>query len=154
MTWNEFFEDDADETTYAQGRLANRTYASRSFPLKRTMSADDGTPARFVCKVFDPETESFVELDGEEWFIRSTPKGRYQFNFLVARESGNVKELRIQRVPPGVNGAVKNILNLTQPEAGNLVEFLKRLDSIPVQGQQTVRVDDSLVATCSLILPP
>ncbi len=72
---NESFEDDADETTYAQGRLADRTYASRSFPLKRTMSADDGTPARFVCKVFDPETESTVELEGEEWLISSTQPG-------------------------------------------------------------------------------
>lgn len=143
---NEFLEDDADETTYAQGRLADRTYASRSFPFKRTMSADDGTPARFVCKVFDPETESIVELDGEEWLISSTPAGRYQFKLLVAREAGNVKEIWIQRVPaPDANGAVKNLLNLRQPEAGNLIEFLKTLDSIPVEGETAVRVDDSLV---------
>lgn len=143
---NDFFNEDVDETTYAQRRLADRTYASRSFPLKRTMSSDDGAPARFVCKVFDPETESIVELAGEEWLIRSTPAGRYQFKLLVARESGNVKEIWIQRVPaPGTNGAVKNLLNLTQPEVGNLVEFLKTLNSIPVEGGQAVRVDDSLV---------
>lgn len=143
---NEFFEGDADETTYAQGRLADRTYASRSFPLKRTMSDDDGTPARFVCKVFDPETESTVELEGEEWLISSTPAGRYQFKLLVARDAGNVKEIWIQRVPaPGVNGAVENLLNLKQPEVGNLIEFLKTLDSIPVEGDTAVRVDDSLV---------
>jgi len=143
---NESFEDDADETTYAQGRLADRTYASRSFPLKRTMSADDGTPARFVCKVFDPETESTVELEGEEWLISSTPAGRYQFKLLVAREAGNVKEIWVQRVPAsGINGAVKNLLSLKQPEVGNLIEFLKTLDSIPVEGDTAVRVDDSLV---------
>ena len=140
------FGDDADETTYAQGRLAERTYASTSFPLKRTMSEDDGSPARFVCKVFDPETETIVERVGEEWLVSSTPQGRYQFKLLVAREAGNVKEIWIQRVPaPGANGAVKNLLNLRQPEVGNLIEFLKALGSIPVEGETAVRVDDSLV---------
>lgn len=143
---SDLFEDDADETTFAQGRLADRTYVSRSFPLKRAMSADDGSPARFVCKVFDPETETLVECDGDEWLISSTPAGRYQFKLLVAREAGNVKEMWIQRVPgTGANGAVKNLLNLRQPEVGNLIEFLKMLDSIPVEGETAVRVDDSLV---------
>lgn len=140
------FDEDDDETIYAQGRLAHRTYASRSFPLKRAMSADDGKPARFICKVFDPETESIVELDGEEWVIRATPAGRYQFRLLVAREAGNVKEMWIQRVPaPGMNGAVRNLLNLKQPEVCNLIDFLKTLESIPVEGETAVRVDDSVV---------
>ena len=143
---NEFFDDDADETIYAQRRLADRTYVSRPFSLKRTMSVDDGTPARFVYKVFDPETESTVEIEGEEWLISSTPAGRYQFKLLVARDAGNVKEIWIQRVPaPDFNGEVKNLLNLNQPEVGNLIEFLKTLDSIPVEGDTAVRVDDSLV---------
>ncbi len=140
------FGEDADETTYAQGRLADRTYASKSFPLKRTNSEDDGSPARFVCKVLDPASESTVECEGEEWLISETPKGRYQFKLLIARQSWNVKELWIQRVPaPGAGGAVKNLLNLKQPEVSKLVEFLKMLESIPVEGDTAVRVDDSLV---------
>lgn len=140
------FEDDPGETTYAQGRLPGRTYASRSFPLNRTNSEDAGAPARFVYKVFDPESESEVVQDGEEWVVRTTPGGRYQTKLLVAREAGNVKELWIQRVPgKGSADSVKVLLNLRQPEAGRLIELLRRLDSIPVEGAQSVRIDDDLL---------
>lgn len=143
--WDEF-ESDEDETTFAQGRLDSRTYASRSFPLTRTNSADEGEPARFLCKVFDPETETMIDVELDEWIIRETPAGRYQFKLLVAREPGNVKELWIQRVPaPGTNGTVKNLLNLRQPEASRLIEFLRMLDAFPVEGDTTVRLDDSLL---------
>lgn len=142
----DFFEGDATETTFAQGRLADRVYASRSFPLRRTNSADDGTPARFIAKVFDPTQETEVVQDGSEWVVRTTPAGRYQIKLLVAREAGNVKELWIQRVPSSGDAAeVKVLLNLAQPEAGKLIELLKALDSIPVEGDQSVRVDDSLI---------
>lgn len=144
----EDFEEDADETTYAQGRLASRIYASRSFELRRTNSADDGTPARFIRKVFDPasESEAVPSDDGSEWIVRTTPAGRYQIKLLVAREPGNVKELWIQRVPgPGQQGAVRVLLNLTQPEVGRLLDLLKTLDSIAVEGAQTVRVDDDVI---------
>jgi hypothetical protein len=145
--WDDF-EEDTDETTYAQGRLARRTYASRSFELQRTNSADDGRPARFICKVFDPASESEVVQsdDGSEWIVRTTPAGRYQIKLLVAREPGNVKELWIQRVPaPGRGGAVRVLLNLRQPEVGRLLGLLKTLDSIAVEGAQTVRVDDDII---------
>lgn len=143
--WDDL-EEDATETTYAQGRLANRLYASRSFPLKRTNSADDGTPARFVSKVFDPGLETEAVFEGDEWTIRTTPAGRYQVKLLVAREAGNVKQLWIQRVPAdGATGAVKVLLNLQQPELGRLIELIRVLDSIPVEGEQSVRVDDSLL---------
>ena len=92
-------EEDIDETTYAQGRVPNRTYVSKSFPLKRSNSSDDGSPARFICKVFDPVTESTVELEGEAYTIRETPAGRFQIKLLVAREAANIKELWIQRIP-------------------------------------------------------
>ena len=131
------------ETTLTRLRTPKGVWRNaRTLPHRE----DDGSPARFVCKVFDPETETIVERVGEEWLVSSTPLGRYQFKLLVAREAGNVKEIWIQRVPaPGANGAVKNLLNLRQPEVGNLIEFLKALGSIPVEGETAVRVDDSLV---------
>ena len=139
-------DEDAKETTFAQGRLPERTYASKSFPLKRTNSDDDGTPARFVCKVFDPDSETIIERDGEEWLVRETPAGRYQFKLLVCREAGNVKELWIQRVPgDGETGNVQNLFNLKQPEVTNLVQFFKILETIPIEGATSVRVDDNLV---------
>ncbi len=142
----EEWDEDAAETTFAQGRKDDRTYASRSFALERTASDDAGSPARFICKVFDPIEETVVGREGEEWTIRSTPAGRYQFKLLVAREAGNVKDLWIQRVPgPGQNGAVKNLLHLPEREASRLIEFVQTLQAIPVEGGTTVRVDDSLV---------
>jgi len=135
-----------EETGYAQGRLPNRTYVSKSFPLKRSNSSDDGKAARFIYKVFDPESETTLELDGEAYTIRETPAGRFQIKLLVAREAGNIKELWIQRIPAATSSAsVTTLLSLKQPEIGRLVELLKVLDAIPTEGKTTVRVDDSLV---------
>jgi len=139
------FEEEPDETTFAQGRMAERTYASKSFPLPRPGSADDREPSKFIYKVFDPESESEILREGEEWTFHETPAGRYQFKLLVTRESGNVKEIWIQRVPAVGEGDVKNLLNLGQPEADRLIELLKRLPAIPVTGETSVRVDDSLL---------
>lgn len=135
-----------DETTYAQGRVPTRTYASTSFPIPWQSSADHGQPARFVWKVFDPHEETIGQFDGEQWVISESPAGRYQVKLLVAREAGNVRELWIQRVPGiGQRGKVTALLNLRNPDATRLVELLRNLDCIPVDGEQTVRVDDALV---------
>lgn len=81
---------------FAEGRFTNRTYASRSFPL----AGAPGVPAKFVCKVFDPESETEVEPfgEGEVWLVRESPKGRVQLKLLVAREQGHVSRLWIQRI--------------------------------------------------------
>lgn len=146
MEVHEPIDEDAKETTYAQGRIPSRIYASRTFPLKRTGSTDDGAPSRFAYKVLDPREETIVECEGEEWVIKTTPKGRYQFKLLLVREQGNVKRLWIQRVPAqGRTDAVKNLLSLEQREASQLVSFLKTLDVLPIEGEAAVRLDDSLI---------
>lgn len=142
--WDEFERDD-DETTFAQGRLDSRTYASKSFPLTRTNSPDDGSPARFVCKVFDPASESALEWELDSWVVRETPAGRYQIKLLVAREPGNVKELWIQRVPAVGGGTARTLLNLKQPEVSRLIDFLRVLVAFPVEGDTTVRLDDEVI---------
>ncbi len=133
-------------TTYAQMRRTDRTYASKSFRLGARHGEDFGQPARFVSKVFDPEQESIAEYDGSEWVLRTSPKGRYQVRLLVAREAGSVRELWIERVPaPGLNAKEKLILNLQKPEAERLVELLRNLDLIPIEGERSIRVDDLLL---------
>lgn len=135
-----------DETVFAQGRLPERTYISRSFVFERQGSSDDGEPARFVYKVFDEETGSLVErAEGEEWIVRTTPGGRKQIKLLVVRDAGRVKELWIQNVPAEAGGTITQILNLKEDDATRLVDLLKALHSIPVEGGDTVRVDDSLI---------
>jgi hypothetical protein len=145
MAHDEWSEGD-DELTYAQGRLPSRTYVSKSFRVPWETSADYGQPARYIHKVFDPEEETVAEFDGEQWVIRETPAGRYQIKLLVAREAGNVKQLWIQRVPGGDGvGKLQGLLNLRQPEVTRLVELLRNLDRIPMDGEETVRVDDALL---------
>jgi hypothetical protein len=140
------FETDADETTFAQGRLDSRTYASRSFPLSRTNSADDGEPARFVYKVFDPSSQTSLTADGDEWIVRETPAGRYQLKLLVAREPGNVKEIWIQRVPAQGSGAsAQTLVNLRQPEVSRFLELVRMLDAFPIEGDTSVRLDDAVI---------
>lgn len=140
------FESDHDETVYAQRRVGSRVYASKSFPLKRTGSSDDGAPSRFICKVFDPESETMIDWEVDEWMIRESPTGRYQIKLLVARDAGNVKELWIQRVPgAGHSGSTKVLLNLKQPEISKLLDLIKLIEVFPVEGDTTVRFDDSLI---------
>jgi Domain of unknown function (DUF4263) len=140
------FETDDNETVYAQGRVGSRVYASKSFPLVRSHSLDDGTPARFICKVFDPESESMVDWEIDDWVIRETPAGRYQVKLLVARESGNVKELWIQRVPGvGQSGSATVLLHLKQPDISKLLDLIKLIEVFPIEGDTTVRLDDALI---------
>lgn len=138
-------EDDA-ETFYATGRLPGRTYASKTFPIAGEMSRDYGQPARFIYKVFDNDEEYEIELDGSEWLVRETAAGRYQIKLLVAREAGRIKSLWIQRVPgPAHGGRVKTLVHLDRESSAALVELLRNLDHIPVEGTTSVRVDDALV---------
>jgi hypothetical protein len=140
-------EDDEDaETVFASGRLPGRTYASKTFSVAGESSRDYGQPARFVYKVFDNDEESEIVLEGNEWIVQETPAGRYQIKLLVAREAGRVKSLWLYRVPgPGRVGAAQRILNLDRDGSGALIELIRNLDYIPVDGATTVRVDDALV---------
>ena len=135
-----------EEAFYARNRLPDRTYASKSFPLRRTNSPDDGLPARFIYKVFDSEEESIaVPVDGTQWVVSETPSGRVQIKVLIARSPGNVKELWIQRIPTTGRGNVTHALNLRGPAIGRLLDLLNVIDAISPEGETSVRVDDSLI---------
>lgn len=144
--WDDSWGEIEDETTYAQGRVPERTYASTSWVIDRRTSRDYGQPARFIHKVFDTASETKAVFDGTEWIISESPKGRYQLKLLVAREAGNVTELWIQGVPPvGSSDKVKVLANLRRDDAARLVELLRNLNCIPVEGNHSVRIDDALV---------
>jgi hypothetical protein len=142
----DFANEEPDETTYAQGRQPESTYLSKSFMIDREGSQDLGFPARFIYKVFEDDEESRLELEGDDWVVYRTPAGRFQTKLLVCREGGNVKELWIQRVPgPGQNGHVRTLFTLRQPNVTRLVELLRQLDSIPIEGNTSVRMDDAMM---------
>lgn len=135
------------DTEYAQGRLPDRTYASRGFQINREASRDYGQPARFVYKVIDTTEETSLVREGEEWHVCESEAGRYHFKLLVAREAGAVKDLWVQRVPAeGTGDRVKPLLHLKRDAARRLIDLFKTLEHIPVTGDApTVRVDDSLI---------
>jgi hypothetical protein len=138
--------EDHAETLYATGRLPGRTYASKTFPIAGELSRDYGQPARFIYKVFDNNEEYEVTREGNEWLVRETPAGRYQIKLLVAREAGQIKSLWIQRVPgPGRGGRVQTLVHLGREDSATLTELLRNLEHIPVEGDTSVRLDDSLI---------
>jgi hypothetical protein len=143
----DFSLDPADKKTYAQGRMPDRTYIHKSFQFQRAQSRDNGQPARFVVKVFDTEAETIIERDLEGWTLKETPKGRYQFTFLLAREAGIIKEIWIERIPaPGVKSDIKLLLSLNNSE--DIQRFFELVDivrTIEPQGSETIRIDDGML---------
>lgn len=134
-----------DEVTYAQNRRPDRTYLSRTFPLPRIHSGDYGQPARFIFKAFDSH-QSMAKFNGTEWTVSESPQGRRQLKLLVARDGDHIKDLWIERVPTrGASGEVKCTLHLQGKEAERLVELLRNLKYIPIDGTASQRVDDALV---------
>jgi len=142
-------EPEPDEATFMSGRQEGRTYYSKSFTLPRPGSADDGQPARFMYKVFDDDggEEAVIEADGTSWGIHRSEAGHAQVKLLLARESTHVKDLWIQRLRDTKNGLqCYTVLHLNSPEAEALIDALRNLDYVPMDGSElTVRVDDALV---------
>ena len=135
-----------NEVTWAAGRLPTRTYASRSFVM--AFGQDAGHQARYVHKVFD-EITSQDDDDDWEWekhVVSTTPGGRKQLEFNVARSAGAVRKIRIQKVPSsGYMDKLEHVLELDREQSTRLIDLVKALDSIPVEGDSTVFVDDQLL---------
>jgi hypothetical protein len=135
---------------YARGRLPGRTYASKSFPLPVRASRDHGKPARFVWKVFDEDGQDRLDqaapdIKWTEEIVEETPSGRKQVRVQLAREAGEVREIQIQRVPRAGN-SVESLLTLNREGSRRLIDLVKSLDYIPVEGDsEGIRVDDSLI---------
>jgi len=127
---------------YAAGRFTTRTYASRSF----TKSGFNRVPARFVTKVFDTEDDMEPTGDEDEMDVYQSPKGRAQVKLLVSREAGHVSHLWVQKIKTvGGRPRADNVVSLGSADAMRLVELIKTLDVVPVKGDETIRVDDSLL---------
>jgi antiviral defense system Shedu protein SduA len=141
------FEDlfGENEVTYARGRMPDRIYASKSFLAQ--WGSDAGYPSRYVYKVFDEE----VGPDGEDWewethVVDTTPAGRKQLQMHVARAAGAVRQIRIQRVPTGTDAEkLETILTLDRGQCTKLIDLIKALESIPADGEASVRVDDQIL---------
>lgn len=134
-----------NEVTYAEGRLTTRTYASKSFTA--AFGQDQGHLSRYIYRVFDEVVTD--DDDGWEWtseVVFTTPGGRKQLQLQVAREAGAVRKLRIQKVPTsGDLTRLENVLDLDRDQAARLIDMLRAIDAIPIEGENTVHVDDQLL---------
>lgn len=78
--------------------------------------------------------------------VYTTPGGRKQLQLQVAREAGAVRKLRIQKVPlVGDLTKLETVLELDRDQATRLVDMLRAIDMIPVEGESSVYIDDQLL---------
>jgi hypothetical protein len=108
---------------------------------------DAGQRARYIHKVFDEEaTPDDENWEWEKHVVSRTPGGRKQLELNVARAEGVVRKIRIQKVPTsGDLTKLEHILELDREQSTRLIDLIKALDSIPVEGDRTVFVDDQLL---------
>jgi hypothetical protein len=133
------------EVTFAEGRLTMRTYATRSF--KAAFGRDVGHPTRYIYRVFDEtQPEQDANLEWVTDVVYTTPGARKQLQLQVARDAGAVRKLRIQKVPlAGDLTKLETILELDRDQAGRLIDMLRAIDMIPIEGESSVHVDDQLL---------
>lgn len=139
----------ATETEYAQGRIPNRFYTSKTFANRNLNSSDQGQPSRFVYQVFDDDgTASSLLREGEEWLVTPIAGTRTQIKVLISRESGSLVDLWIQRVPAeGSSATVKEVLRVRRDDAFRLAEFFRLLMLIEPDGAGTgIRLDEETLA--------
>ncbi|RKI01535.1 Shedu immune nuclease family protein [Corallococcus sp. AB038B] len=142
-----------NEVTYARGRRTDCTYIHRTFTLDLRASQDYGQPARFIVKVFDESNEPNQpentphNLERTEQTVFTTPGGRKQIKIQIARETGQVRELQIQRVPTSGDATkLENLLTLDREAAARLVDMIQALKHIPVEGGESrIRIDDQTI---------
>lgn len=137
------------EVDYFLRRLEHRTYLSRSF--ENYAGRDRGKPSRYVCKVFENTNTPEQGLTGQETvevtdLPASMEYGRRQLKVQVVREPGVVREIRIQARKKDPNDPKLNDLVVLNREGSNkLIDLVRNLDSIPVTGNTTSRVDDDVL---------
>ncbi len=135
----------ANDVDYAVGRLTTRTYVSKSFIWQ--FGQDAGQPGRYIHLVFDEvPTDDDDEWDWTQEVVYTTPGGRKQLELQVARSAGTIRKIKVQKVPTSSSATkLEPVLELDREQSARLIEMLRALDSIPIEGDRTVRVDDDLL---------
>jgi hypothetical protein len=72
--------------------------------------------------------------------------GAKQVQLQVARSAGAVRKVRIQKVPTsGDLTRLETVLELDRDQSTRLIDMLRAVDAIPIEGESTVHVDDQLL---------
>jgi hypothetical protein len=134
---------------YAMGRRPNRTHLSASFRLRLEPSRDYGRWARYIVKVFDEPAqwmerdESPSDLEWTEEQVVESQAGRKQVTFQVARQAGEVRQIKIEavRMWDGEPRLV-SIMKLDREGSRRLIDLVETVKHAPVEGGETTRIDD------------
>ncbi|OFT29695.1 hypothetical protein HMPREF3171_05745 [Corynebacterium sp. HMSC08F01] len=126
-------------------RLENRTYATRTFPAR--WGRNKGDPSRFVHKIFYDEAESgLTGYEDEEIFVLpdDPERNRKQVRLHLVKERGLVRQISVQELnPDSSKDNLKNVLVLNRERSARLIELVRSLDYVPIDGQSTSRIDDA-----------
>lgn len=129
------------------GRVEYRTYATKTFPAKFGRNKDE--PSRFVHKIFYDEAEPDLTGNEEEethMLPNDTNRNRKQVKIHLVKDRGLVRQISIQEAHPDpTKDKLKNVLVLNRERSTTLIELLKNLDHVPIQGQTTSRIDDEIL---------
>ncbi len=140
-------DDPDNEVAFARLRQPDRTYVSKSFPLSHPADSPDyGQPTRYIHKVFDPVSYDESTCVHEEWTTAGSPGGRVQLKIQVVRRAGVVRKLYLHKVPANADATrLQTLLELRREGAAKLIELFRALDHVPVDGANTVRLDDDVI---------
>lgn len=137
-------DEPMSDADYALARLTTRTYVYKSFRLKFPTSRDFGHLARYVTRVFDEEPLDPGEFEWEEITLHQS--ARVQITLMLARERGVVRQLKIQKVKTvGGEPTLEKILELNREQTARLIDAVKLLDHIDIDGETRVVVDDDIL---------
>ena len=135
------------EVDYFLRRLENRTYLSVTFPARQGRDKDE--PSRFVHKIFQDQPERGLTGDEEEEIIvlpDDPGRNRKQVRIHLVKERGLVRQITIQEQNPNpTKERLKEVLVLNRDRSARLIELVRSLDSFPINGDTTVRVDDDIL---------
>lgn len=123
------------QKTWINGRETGNIYRSKTISsLRRPNSKDNGKPAKFFYESFDDAGSSqSVEVDGERYQI-SCDEHRYSFEFLIAREAGNIKDIWIKRTKNLKKSNPSEVVFHLSNTNHNIDDFLTLLRAVPLFG--------------------
>lgn len=119
-------------------------WAARSTEINQTVTLERGGPT--IGDLPQEATNLDTDLEREEFIVHTSPGGRKQVKVQVVRESGNVREIVIQKVPTNSAAArMDTILTLDREASRRLIDLVKVLDFIPPEGDTSVRIDQQML---------
>ena len=107
--------------------MANQPGSSRKSSIQRTRRKSNGTAG-----------------PGCSAPLRTSPQRRSQVKFLIRGHARDITDIWVTRVLTTNNGdKTKECIHIDGQNAGQLIELVRSLEYIPVEGGQRVRIDDA-----------